>query len=165
MWFAFSLPFGGLNLLLTRTFFAVQRPWIPTRMAMINMAVDIVVSIGLYKPLGIAGLVIGTLAANVVMTALLMHQLRIGLNGRVEGAQTIMITARILVASALLAGVSWLVWYALNYLFGPSLPGQIISVGGAAAAGLLVYLRAVLAMHVPEAHQVRSLIVGRLGRA
>ena len=27
-WFAFSLPFGGLNLLLTRTFFAVQRPWI-----------------------------------------------------------------------------------------------------------------------------------------
>ena len=30
-WFAFSLPFGGLNLLLTRTFFAVQRPWIPTR--------------------------------------------------------------------------------------------------------------------------------------
>jgi putative peptidoglycan lipid II flippase len=164
-WFALSLPFGGLNLLLTRTFFAVQRPWIPTRMAMINMAVDIVVSIGLYKPLGIAGLVIGTLAANVVMTALLMHQLRIGLNGRVEGAQTIMITARILVASALLAGASWLVWYALNYLFGPSLPGQIISVGGAAAAGLLVYLRAVLAMHVPEAHQVRSLIVGRLGRA
>ena len=32
-WFAWSLPFGGLNLLLTRTFFAVQRPWIPTRLA------------------------------------------------------------------------------------------------------------------------------------
>ncbi len=164
-WFALSLPFGGLNLLLTRTFFAVQRPWIPTRMAMINMAVDIVVSIGLYKPLGIAGLVIGTLVANVVMTALLMYRLRIGLNGRVEGAQTTMITARILVASALLAGVSWVVWYALNYLFGTSLPGQIISVGGAAGAGLLVYSRAVLAMRIPEAHQVRSLIVGRFGRA
>jgi putative peptidoglycan lipid II flippase len=164
-WFALSLPFGGLNLLLTRTFFAVQRPWIPTRMAMINMAVDIVVSIGLYKPLGIAGLVIGTLAANIVMTTLLMHRLRIGLNGRVEGAQTIMITARILLASALLAGVSWLVWFALNYLFGASLPGQIISVGGAAGAGLLVYTRAVLVMHIPEAHQVRSLIMGRFGRA
>jgi putative peptidoglycan lipid II flippase len=164
-WFALSLPFGGLNLLLTRTFFAVQRPWIPTRMAMINMAVDIVVSIGLYKPLGIAGLVIGTLAANVVMTALLMHRLRIGLNGRVEGAQTVMITARILLASALLAGVSWLVWYALHYLFGTSLLGQIVSVGGAAGAGLLVYTRAVLVMHIPEAHQVRRLIVGRFGRA
>ena len=32
-WFAFSLPFGGLNLLLTRTFFALKRPWIPTGLA------------------------------------------------------------------------------------------------------------------------------------
>ena len=63
-WFAFSLPFGGLNLLLTRTFFAVQRPWIPTRLAAMNIVVDIIVSVGLYKPLGIAGLVIGTVAAN-----------------------------------------------------------------------------------------------------
>jgi len=164
-WFAFSLPFGGLNLLLTRTFFAVQRPWIPTRMAMINMAVDIVVSVALYKPLGIAGLVIGTLAANVVMTALLMHRLRIGLNGRVEGAQTIMITMRIIVASALLAGVSWVVWYLLNALFGASTIGQIVSVGGAAGAGLLVYSRAVLLMRIPEAQQVRGLIMARLGRA
>src|ERR1019366_1047450 len=54
-WFAFSLPFGGLNLLLTRTFFAVQRPWIPTRLAGMNIVVDIIVSIGLYKPVGIAG--------------------------------------------------------------------------------------------------------------
>ena len=44
-WFAFSLPFGGLNLLLTRTFFAVQRPWIPTSLAAVNMVVDIIVSI------------------------------------------------------------------------------------------------------------------------
>src|SRR6202035_3480055 len=58
-WFAFSLPFGGLNLLLTRTFFAVQRPWIPTRLAALNIIVDIVVSIALYKPFGIAGLIIG----------------------------------------------------------------------------------------------------------
>ena len=69
-WFAWSLPFGGLNLLLTRTFFAVQRPWIPTRLAAMNMVVDVIVSLSLYKPLGIAGLVIGTAAANMVMTAL-----------------------------------------------------------------------------------------------
>jgi putative peptidoglycan lipid II flippase len=165
VWFALSLPFGGLNLLLTRTFFAVQRPWIPTRLAMVNMAVDIVVSVALYEPLGIEGLVIGTLAANVVMTALLLQRLRIGFNGRLEGAQTTMITVRILAASACLAGVSWLVWYVLEALFGTSLLGQIVSVGGAAAAGLLVYSRAVLLMHIPEAHQVRSLIMARLGRA
>jgi putative peptidoglycan lipid II flippase len=164
-WFAFSLPFGGLNLLLTRTFFAVQRPWIPTSLAALNMVVDIVVSLSLYKPLGIAGLIIGTVAANAVMTALQVHRLRIGFNGRLEGHQTIMITARILVASMLLGVVSWAVWYGLDGLLGQALPAQIVSVGGAGAAGLLVYVRAVLAMHVPEAHQVSRLIRMQLRRA
>jgi putative peptidoglycan lipid II flippase len=163
-WFAFSLPFGGLNLLLTRAFFAVQRPWIPTRLAALNIVVDIVVSVGLYKPFGIAGLIIGTVVANVVMTALQLHRLRIGFSGRLEGAQTTMITARILVASALLAGVSWGVWTLLHKLLGGSLAAQVVSVGGAGAAGLYVYARAVLAMRVPEAHQVSRLIRVQLGR-
>jgi putative peptidoglycan lipid II flippase len=164
-WFAFSLPFGGLNLLLTRTFFAVQRPWIPAGLAAMNIIVDIIVSIGLYKPLGIAGLIIGTISANVVMTALQFYRLRTGLNGRLEGAQTTMITTRILIASALLAGVSWAMWKLLDALLGGSLPAQIVSVGGAAAAGLFIYIRAVLVMHIPEAHQVNTLIRARLGRA
>jgi putative peptidoglycan lipid II flippase len=163
-WFAFSLPFAGLNLLLTRTFFAVQRPWIPTRLAAMNIVVDIIVSVGLYKPLGIAGLVIGTVVANALMTALQLHRLRAGLNGRLEGAQTTMITARIAVASALLAGMSWGVWWLLDRLLGVSLPAQIVSVGGAAAAGLLVYIIAVLAMRIPEAHQVGRMIRAQLGR-
>jgi putative peptidoglycan lipid II flippase len=164
-WFAFSLPFAGINLLLTRTFFALQRPWIPTRLAAINIIVDIIVSVALYKPLGIAGLVIGTVAANAVMTALQLHRLRIGFNGRLEGGQTTMITARIAVASALLAGVSYAVWYGLDALLGDSLVAQIVSVGGAGAAGVVIYTRLVLAMHVPEAHQVNRLIRARLGRA
>ena len=32
-WFSFSLPFSGANLLLTRTFFSLQRPWFPTALA------------------------------------------------------------------------------------------------------------------------------------
>src|ERR1041384_2984597 len=31
--FAFSLPFSGINLLLTRTFFSLQEPWMPTKLA------------------------------------------------------------------------------------------------------------------------------------
>ena len=164
-WFAFSLPFGGVNLLLTRTFFAVQRPWIPTRLAGLNIIVDIIVSVGLYKPLGIAGLIIGTVAANAVMMALQLHRLRIGFNGRLEGRQTTMITARITVASALLAGVSWVVWYPLHKLLGASFPAQLVSLGLAGVAGVLVYVRAVFAMKVPEAHQVHRLIMAQLGRA
>ena len=115
-WFAFSLPFGGLNLLLTRTFFAVQRPWIPTSLAGLNMIVDIIVSLALYKPLGIAGLVIGTAAANAVMTGLQLYRLRIGFNGRLEGAQTLMITIRILAATVIMAALARGIWALLDSL-------------------------------------------------
>jgi putative peptidoglycan lipid II flippase len=161
-WFAFSLPFGGLNLLLTRTFFAVKRPWIPTGLAALNMVVDIIVSVALYKPLGIAGLVIGTAVANAVMTGLQFRRLRAGFNGRLEGAQTLMITIRVLVASALLAGVSWGLWKGLDAALGRSLPAQIVSVGLAIAVGVALYAKAVLTMRVPEARQIEALVVGRL---
>jgi putative peptidoglycan lipid II flippase len=163
-WFAFSLPFGGLNLLLTRTFFAVQRPWIPTALAALNMVVDVIVSVALYKPLGIAGLVIGTAAANAVMTALQYRRLRAGFNGRLEGEQTVMITVRVLLASALLAALSYLVWAGLHALLGSSLVAQIISVGLALAAGGALYARLVLAMRIPEARQIEALVMGRLRR-
>jgi putative peptidoglycan lipid II flippase len=160
-WFAFSLPFGGLNLLLTRTFFAVQRPWIPTRLAAINMVVDIIVSIALYKPLGIAGLVIGTAAANLVMTALQVHRLRVGFNGRLEGAQTTMITVRIVVASILAAGLARLVWLLLDGLLGRSLVAQLVSVGLAIGLAVALYSWLVLRMRIPEAGQIKALLVGR----
>ncbi len=163
-WFAFSLPFGGLNLLLTRTFFAVQRPWIPTRLAGVNMIVDIIVSVALYKPLGIAGLVIGTAVANAVMTALQIHRLKAGFNGRLELPQTLMITVRILLASALMAAVAWGVWSLLDGLLGRSLPAQVISVGLGIAAGTALYTWLVLAMRIPEARQIRHFVLGRLGR-
>jgi putative peptidoglycan lipid II flippase len=161
-WFAFSLPFGGLNLLLTRTFFAVKRPWIPTGLAALNMVVDIIVSVALYKPLGIAGLVIGTAVANAVMTGLQLRRLRAGFNGRLEGAQTLMITIRVLGASALLAGVSWALWKGLDAALGRSLPAQIVSVGLAIAVGVAVYAKAVLTMRIPEARQIEALVLGRM---
>jgi putative peptidoglycan lipid II flippase len=163
-WFAFSLPFGGVNLLLTRTFFAVKRPWIPTRLAAINMVVDVIVSVALYKPLGIAGLVIGTAAANAVMTALQLHRLRIGFNGRLELAHTAMITVRILAASALMGALAFGVWKLLDGLLGRSLPGQVIAVGLGVGAGLVLYARLVLVMRIPEARQIEELVLGRLRR-
>jgi hypothetical protein len=53
----------------------------------------------------------------------------------------------------------------LHAVLGQSLIAQIISVGAAGAAGVWIYTRAVLAMHIPEAHQVNRMIHARLGRA
>ena len=164
-WFAFSLPFAGVNLLLSRTFFALKRPWIPTRLAAVNIVVDIIVSLALYKPLGIAGLVIGTAVANAVMTWLQLHRLRIGFGGRMEGAQTLMITARIVVASAIMAAVAYAVWSLLDGLLGRSLAAQLFAVGLAIAVAGALYAKVALAMRIPEARQIQGLVRQRLGRA
>jgi putative peptidoglycan lipid II flippase len=162
-WFAFSLPFAGVNLLLSRTFFALQRPWIPTKLAAVNVVVDIIVSLALYKPLGIAGPVIGTVVANVVMTGLQLRRLRIGFNGRLEMAQTTMVTVRVLVATALMTALGYFVWKGLDAVLGTSLIAEIVALGIAFTAAGVLYARLVLLMRITEARQIQSLILGRLG--
>ena len=119
-------------------------------------------SVALYKPLGIAGLVIGTVAANIVMTWLQLRRLRIGFNGRLELGQTTMITIRICLATAVSTALGYFLWKGLDALLGVSLVAQILSLGiGFAVAGV-VYARLVLTMRIPEARQVQQLVVSRL---
>ncbi len=166
-WFAWSLPFAGLNLLMTRTFFALQRPWLPTKLAAINMTVDVIVSVALYKPLGIAGLVIGTASANIVMVFLQYRRLQIGFNGRLEGGQTLMIAVRIVVVSIGTGAVARGVWELVNKLVGLSVVlhipiGQILSVGLAVVAGAVFYVWAISHMRVPEWEQIEGMFRRRL---
>ena len=163
-WFSFSLPFAGVNLLLTRAFFSLQRPWIPTTLAAANLVVNAAVSLALYRPYGIAGLVIGTAVASAGMTATQAIALRRALHGRLEGRRTAAAVAAIASASALLGLVSYVTWAALDALFGRSVPAQVISVGAAAAAGTAAFVAAVVWMQLPDAEQVRALVRARLAR-
>jgi putative peptidoglycan lipid II flippase len=65
----------------------------------------------------------------------------------------------------MLAEVAWFVWWVLDNVFGRSLIGQIISVGGGLSAGGAVYLWFVLWLGIPEARQVVDLFARRLRRA
>ena len=100
-WFSFSLPTSGLNLLLTRTFFSLQRPWLPTKLALVNIGVNIVVSFALYSPFGIAGIVAGTAAGSLAMAFAQSIVLRRELGG-IDATHTINALVKILVASAVL---------------------------------------------------------------
>ena len=131
-----------------------------------NIVVDIIVSVALYKPLGIAGLVLGTAIANAVMTGLQLRRLRAGFNGRLEGRQTTMITVRIAAAAALLAGVSWVVWDLLDHLLGRTIGAQIVSVGAAACAWRLhIHARGAARCGSPRRARCARSFLGRLGRA
>jgi putative peptidoglycan lipid II flippase len=163
-WFAFSLPFSGVNLLLTRTFFSLQKPWITTGIAGLNLAVNVGVSVALYKPLGIPGIVIGTGVSSAAMTLAQVHFLRRELHGRLDARRTLIVTAQITLAAALLAGACYATWYVLDQALGVGLIAQILTVGVALAVGVVVYAVTVLALRIPEARQIERLIVGRLRR-
>ncbi len=164
-WFAFSLPFAGVNLLLTRTFFSLQRPWVPTGLAACNLLLNAAVSLALYKPLGIAGPVIGTVASSVGMTTAQMFFLRRQLNGSIEGRQTAIAAAKIILASAALAGAAWGVWSVVEAAVGDAgVFARFIAVIPAVTAGSVVYVLAVQLMRVPEAAQIRTFVTSRLSR-
>jgi putative peptidoglycan lipid II flippase len=150
-WFGISLPFSGFILMLTRAFFSLQRPWVPTTLAVGSLAINAILSYVLSGPLGIAGIVIGTVVSNAALVVaeaiwlggLRLHWVRLG---------------GMLLGSALLAAVSYGVWYGLDDLLGRSLIAQIVSVGAALIAGGAVYAAVVLGLRLPEATQVIALL-------
>jgi len=159
-WFAFSLPFNGLFLILTRTFFSLQRPWVPTAIAGANLAITAGAAAALYSPFGIGGIVaataIATAASVVAQIVILRRQL-----GRLELGRLVWTTTRVVLASAALAGVSYGVWRLLDEALGRGLGGQIVSLGAGLGAGFAVYVAAIAALRVPEARQVWRLLSRR----
>jgi putative peptidoglycan lipid II flippase len=161
-WWAFSLPAQGISLLFSRTYFSLQRPWVTTALAGANLVVNALVALALYKPLGIAGIVIGTVVGTLGMTAMQGFLLRPDLGG-IEGRATLEAMARMLAAAALLGAVAYGVWAGLDELLGAALAAQAASVGLAIIAGLAAYAVAVWLLGVREARQIRDLVRGRLG--
>jgi putative peptidoglycan lipid II flippase len=161
-WFAFSLPANGLFLLLTRTFFSLQRPWIPTWIAAGNLVLTAGAAWALYD-LGVGGIVASTAiatAASVIAQGVILRRLLSGLElGRLLSA-----SVRITVAAAGLAAVSWMAWDVLDELLGRGLAGQIVSLSLALGAGLAVYLSIAKLLRLAELEQMSRLLPGRRGR-
>ena len=143
-WFSFSLPFNGANLLLTRTFFSLQRPWIADRARRrqhrrqrrrLAVALQAVRD---RRPGDRHG----------------RRQRRDASPGRpsscareldgLEGRRTLIATgAGCSSPRRCSALVAYGVWYGLDAALGRSLSAQIVAVGRAIAAGGAVYVAAV----------------------
>jgi putative peptidoglycan lipid II flippase len=142
---------------LTRTFFSLQRPWIPTAISAANLTMTAVAALVLYKPFGVGGIVastgIATAGSVIAQCAVLRRQL-----GGLELGRLADSALRIGVGSAALAGVSYAVWLGLDSALGRSLGGQVISLSAGLAAGGAVYLGIERLLRVTELEQIIRLL-------
>jgi putative peptidoglycan lipid II flippase len=156
-WFAFSLPFNGLFLLQTRTFFSLQRPWVPTAISAANLVITALVALALYGPFGVGGIVAATAiatATSVVAQSVILRDTLDGLElGRLASS-----ASRMALASAALALTAYLVWSGLDDALGRALGAQIVEIAAALGAGLVVYVGALAALRVPELEQIVRLV-------
>jgi putative peptidoglycan lipid II flippase len=156
-WFAFSLPTNGLYLLQTRTFFSLQRPWMATGLAGMDLVVSTLAAWALYKPFGTGGIVagtgIGTTAAAVAQAVVLRREL-----GGLELGRLLSTTIRITIGSLALAASSYGVWHLLDSALGRGLAAQIISLGAGLTVGAVVYLGLARLLRIAELEQIMRLL-------
>jgi hypothetical protein len=84
--------------------------------------------------------------------------------GSVEGARTLAAAVRMLAAAGGLGLAAYAAWYGLDALLGRALAAQAVAVLGGIGIGLGAYAAAVWLLGVPEARQIRTLLVRRGAR-
>ena len=153
--FSVGLVFNGWMLMLTRGFYALQANWAPTLVAFGSLVLNVVLDIGLYR-VGVWGLPLATALANVVAVGALLVMM-----GRKTGTESIRATSgslvRIVIASIVATAVAVAVWWGVDSLVGRSIPGQLLSVGGALLVATGAYLAACRVVHVRELNALRAL--------
>ena len=161
LWWSLSLPFQGVSLLFSRTFFSLQRPWATTALARGQPARERRARGCALRPVRDRGdrARHGRRHDRHVRGAGLDPETRaVGHRGRRCSLSTAL---RMLAAAALLGGISYLAWMGLDELLGRSFVAQLVSVLGAIAAGGAAYAAAVWVLRVPEARQITRLLVSR----
>ena len=160
--FSAGLVFNGAMLMLNRAFFSMRTNWIPTAIALGNLFLNAILDFALYR-VGPWGIPLSTAICNVAGTWALIVVLR-GRIRRLNGREIASTVTRVVVASALVALVAWVVWKPLDSGLGRSFPAQVVSLGTALAAALAVYYAACRVLRVRELDVVLGLR-SRLRRA
>ena len=151
--FALGLTFNGTMLMLNRAFFSLQENWIPTAVALGNLAVNAILD-ALFFRLGVWGIPLSTSVVNICGTVALLVLLR-RRDRRLDIGRLIGVLVRITIAGAFFAAVAWPVWKGLESAIGQSLPAQIFTLVLALGLGVGAYLAVCAALGL---HELQTLL-------
>jgi putative peptidoglycan lipid II flippase len=152
--FSLGLAFNGAMLMLNRSFFSLQSPWVPTAVALGNLGLNAVLDALFYR-FGAWGIPLSTSLVNIAGTIALLQLLRRKI-GRIELTDTIRSSLLVLLASGALAVTAREVWAACDNQLGRSVGAQIVSLTAALVVGALAYLLACLLLGVRELRPLSS---------
>ncbi len=155
--FSVGLAANGVLLLLNRAFFSLRRVWLPTWVALGNLVLNTALLLVLYDTAGVWGIALATSISNLATVVVSWRLLRDRV-GDLELHETLSSLALVVVASGLLAAVSWATWALLDDALGEEIVAQAISVGLGLAAGAAAYLGASRLLRIPEAALALSVL-------
>jgi putative peptidoglycan lipid II flippase len=153
--FSLGLAFNGAMLMLNRAFFSLQSNWLPTVVALGNLALNAVLDAFFYS-FGVWGIPLATSLVNIAGTGALLLLLRRRIT-RIDAATTARTVVLVTLASVVLVVVAWPLWDALDALLGRSVGAQILSLGTALTAGSIAYVLACKALNVHELEALLAL--------
>ncbi len=154
--FSAGLAFNGTMLMLNRAFVSLQSPWVPTAIALGNLALQVALNAVFFR-LGVWGIPLATSVVNLAGTIALVVVFRRRI-GRLEGRRTLAAYGRIAVASALAGAAAFGAWYGVDEALGRSGWAQLASVGAGLAASGAVYFAAARILRVRELDALLSLV-------
>jgi putative peptidoglycan lipid II flippase len=153
--FALGSAFSGGSTLLTRGFFSMGRPWMPTFAAIGNLAVNAFLNWLFIKPFGLGGIPLSTSVVSAVTFFVLLILMRRRL-GRIDGRVILRSGVTVLLLSAAAAAAAYVSWWGLDSWLGRNLASQIMSMAGALAVGVAVFVILAAVVRMPELSLLRK---------
>lgn len=145
--YSIGLPTLGMNMLLGRVFHALKEMRARMLIDLAWLASNLVVALALIKPLGVAGLALGTSVASAVNVVCAMIYLRRRHGGVGESAVVRVFVESVAAGAAMAAFVAWT---PLGFLEGgavePSRAARLFALCATGALGTLVYAAVIVAL-------------------
>ena len=168
MAYGFGMPVYLGRDVLVRVFYALGDGDTPFKISVVNIFLNGLFDYFLVQKFGAPGLVLATVAVNVISMIVMMYVLDRRLNGMPLKSWSITILG-LVIASAITGGASWGIYYVLSQnfanmsvvmRFGAELGGLVI----ASAVGLVIFGAIAVQMKIPEINALTNQIKRRFSR-
>jgi len=162
--YAIGLVGYSIVRIISPTFYALQRSRIPVMVSAGSVIVNVALNLMLVDLLGYRGLALGTSITAIINATVQVWLLRREIQG-LEGTRIAASFARVVVAAAVMGGVTWGAHEALlGALPGSSLLLQIVRLLVTITLSLAALAGVAQALRIPEFAEARDLVLGRLRR-